>query len=157
MAYRNTKTRQSAAVKQPGDNSGGGGADARLAALLVACLRPLGGVHARPLGASHGIFHAAVLPDVPLGVVWGGGVYFKAGPDGVTRYIARGMRPLRPGPRQPLAGYWRVPDDVVAEPAALCAWAGHALDAALRFGKRRRTARRRRRPSAPPRECGGGE
>lgn len=149
MTYPDTNTQQDPAAMRPTRD---GGADARLAALVVACLRHLGGVQARPLGASHGIFHAAVRPDTPVGVVSRGQVYFKAGPDSVTRYIARGMRPLRPGPRQPLAGYWRVPDDVVANPATLCNWAEHALDAALRFGKRRRTARRRKRHCAPPHE-----
>ena len=133
-----------------------GGGDARLAAMVVACLRPLGGVNARPLGAAHGIFHPAVRPDTPVGVVCCGGVYFKAGPDAVTRYLARGMRPLRPGPRQPLAGYWRVPDDVVANSGVLCEWARRALDAAIRFGKRRRTPRRRRTRSAVSRGDAGG-
>ena len=149
MTCPNANTQKDPAVTRPMRDIGG---DARLAALVVAYLRPVGDIHARPLGASHGIFHAAVRPDTPVGVVWRGGVYFKAGPDSVTRYIARGMRPLRPGPRQALTGYWRVPDDVVAEPAALCEWAGNALDAALRFGKRRRTPRRRKRPSALPDE-----
>ena len=153
MTYTDTNGRQNPADTQPTRDGGG---DARLAALVVACLRPLGAVGARPLGALHGVFHEAVRPDTPVGVVWRGGVYLKAGPDGVTRYIARGMRPLRPGPRQPLAGYWRVPDDVVADPAALCEWAGRSLDAALRFGKRRRTVRRRKGPCAPTRGRDGG-
>jgi TfoX/Sxy family transcriptional regulator of competence genes len=77
-------------------------------------------------------------PDAPIGLVHRGAVYFKVGPESVTRYIAAGMRPFRPGPRQALRGYWRVPEDVLADPPALCVWARAATESALRFGGRRR-------------------
>jgi TfoX/Sxy family transcriptional regulator of competence genes len=55
------------------------------------------------------------------------------------------MRPLWPGPKQPLRGYWQVPPDVLSDPQSLCAWALRAIDAVRRYGNRRRTPLRRRR------------
>lgn len=112
---------------------------------VAGALQGLGRISVRRLGATYALSHEALPPDVPVGVVFGGALFLKAGPETVTRYIARGMRPFRPGPRQPLRGYWRVPIEVLAEPQQLRAWADAALDAARRFGRRRRAPRRRRR------------
>ena len=121
-------------------------ADAQLARYVADVLGAAGGVQVRRLGALRCVFNTAASADSPVALVFRGEAYFKAGPDCVTRYLARGMRPFRPGPRQPLRGYWRVPPDVLAEAAELAAWAAWALDAARRFGKRRRTPRRKKRP-----------
>jgi hypothetical protein len=75
-------------------------------------------------------------------------LYFKTGPDTVTKYIARGTRPLRSDPRQPLRGFHAVPADVLADDALLAAWAASAVAAAAQFGRRRpRPLRRPRRPT----------
>ena len=124
--------------------AGTAGCDGRLALYVVDRLRSLGSVSVRRLGALYGLFHDGGTPDAPIGIVSGAELYLKAGPDAVTRYIASGMRPFRPGPRQPLRGYWRVPQEVLADPQALCAWAAAAVDASRRFGRRRRPLRRRK-------------
>ena len=109
----------------------------RLTAAVLDALHSLGGVSARPLGRLRGLFHLA-SGDVPFGVVCRGHVFFKTGPDTVTRYIARSMRPLRlDSARQPLRGYWRVPPEVLDDPRELSAWATRAVDAARQFGRRR--------------------
>jgi TfoX/Sxy family transcriptional regulator of competence genes len=115
---------------------------------VVAAVPGCGRVNVRRIGRLCGVFHGGASADAPVGFVFGGEVYLKAGPEGITRYIACGMRPFRPGPRQPLRGYWRVPADVLADPAALRDWAAAAVDAVRRFGKRPRALRRRRRPAA---------
>jgi len=120
------------------------GGDAGVARHVAEALRPVGDFSVRRLGRLYGLFLAGLIPDVPVGVVEGGDVYLKAGPEGVTRYIAAGMRPFRPGPRQVLRGYWRVPADVLVDAPTLCAWAATAVDAVIRFGRRRRALRRRR-------------
>ena len=121
------------------------GSDSRLALYLAQCLAPIGGVSVRRVGLPYGLFRPGIGPDTPVALVYRWEVYLKAGPDTVTRFIAAGMRPFRPGPRQPLRGYWRVPPDVLADAPTWCAWAAEAADAALRFGRRRPAPRRRKR------------
>jgi TfoX/Sxy family transcriptional regulator of competence genes len=119
--------------------------DARLTAALLAGLAPVGDVTARRLGGLRGLFHPAA-GDTPFGIVSRGEVFFKAGPDAVTKYIARGMRPLRlAGERQPLRGYWKVPPDVLESADLLALWATRAVDAARQFGRRRPAKPKRRR------------
>ena len=91
-------------------------ADAALAARLLAALAPTGAVTCRRLGALRAMFHPASGTDAPFGFVLRAEAYFKAGPDTVTKFIARGMSPYRPADvRQPLRGYWRVPPDVLGD------------------------------------------
>ena len=119
--------------------------DARLTAALLEALAPVGDISARRLGGLRGLFHPAA-GDAPFGIVSRGEVFFKAGPDAVTKYIARGMRPLRlPGERQPLSGYWQVPPDVLDSADGVVLWAARAVDAARQFGRRRPAKLKRRR------------
>jgi TfoX/Sxy family transcriptional regulator of competence genes len=118
--------------------------DARLTAALLRALAPAGEVSVRRLGGLRGLFHPAA-GDTPFGIVSRGEVFFKAGPDAVTKYIARGMRPLRlSGERQPLSGYWQVPPDVLDSADTVVLWAARAVDAARQFGRRRRAKLKRR-------------
>ena len=128
------------------------GIDAALARHVADVLAPVGGVWVRRMGAIYGLIRRETGPDVPIALVHRGAVFFKVGPESVTRYIACGMRPFRPGPRQALRGYWRVPVEVLADATALCDWAAAATDATLRFGKGRgaRRPRKRRRTRTTP-------
>ena len=114
----------------------------RLALYVAKCSGA--GASVRGLGALHAVFLVSLPPDVPVCVVCWAEVYFKVGPESVTKYLARGMRPFRPGPRQPLRGYWRVPPEVLADRDVAAEWAARAADTARRYGRRRRTALRRR-------------
>ena len=121
--------------------------DAPLTAALLRALASIGCVSARRLGGLRGLFHTAA-GDTPFGIVSRGEIFFKAGPDAVTKYIARGMRPLRlSGERQPLSGYWRVPPDVLDSADLVALWATRAVDAARQFGRRRPAKLKRRRRS----------
>ena len=121
-------------------------ADASLAADVLRTLRPLGGVAVARVGRLRGLFHPPSCGDVPFGLVHRGAVFFKTGPETVTKYLARAARPFpRLGVRQPLRDYWRVPPDVLEDPELLLTWAAWAIDAARRFGKRRPAKLRRRR------------
>ena len=120
--------------------------DARLVGDVLRALHGLGGVTTRRLGRHRGLFYPAT-GDVPFGVVSGGGVFFRAGPEVVTKYIARAMRPFRTSdPRQPLRGFWAVPRDVTEDGKLLALWATWAVDAARRYGRRRPAKPKRRRP-----------
>ena len=68
-----------------GRAAGGAGVDRAVALHVAVSLGGLGNVRVRRVGRRY----------APLGVVADGAVYFKAGPDAVTRYLACGMRPLR--------------------------------------------------------------
>jgi TfoX/Sxy family transcriptional regulator of competence genes len=117
-------------------------ADALLSAQLSSAFGAPGAITWRRFGALRALFHCDTGPDVPVGLVSHGVTYLKAGPDTVTKYIARGMWPYRGGEvRQPLRGYWRVPPDVLADGTLLAEWAARAVDAARQFGSR--PARRR--------------
>ena len=123
--------------------------DALMARHVLSRLEPGGAFLIRRVGALHGLFWRGAGPDTPVGFVHAGALYLKAGPEGVTRFIACGMRPFRPGPRQPLRGYWRVPLEVLADDDALRDWAGMAADVVRRFGKRARRPGPRRRRRSP--------
>jgi len=140
-------------------------ADAVLTARLLCDLGPLGGVTCRRIGGLRALYHPDCGADAPFGLLRGGEVFLKAGPDTVTKYIARGMWAFRSlQSRPPLRGYWRVPPEVLDDPSDVRRWAAWAIDAARQFGPRpRRSAtaplggvlpkRRRaggRRPSGPP-------
>ena len=117
-------------------------ADLRLTARLLRAHGEPSGITCRRLGRLRGLFHPAAGgagADVPFGFVLQGEAYFKAGPEHVTKYIARGMSPFVPADaRHPLRGYWRVPPDVLDDEPTLRQWAAWAVDAAGRFGKRPR-------------------
>ena len=137
-------------------------ADALLAARLASAFHAPGAISCRRFGALRALFHGNAAADVPVGLVCRGAAYLKAGPDTVTKYIARGMWPYRGDDvRQPLRGYWRVPPDVLADERLLAEWAERAVDAARQFGRRParsrapvamalRPRRRRKAPRAGP-------
>ena len=118
--------------------------DSLLTAMVVARLHEAGltGVSSRRLRDARGLYYAG--DGAPLGVVWMGQVYLKAGPETVTRYVAWSMRPYRPGPRQTLRGYWTVPAEVLADAELLTEWAARAVRDARQWGRLRWTRPRRR-------------
>ena len=103
----------------------------------------LGPVTARRSGDTLGLFAGTVA--APFGLIFLSELYLKASPDTVTKYLACGMRPYRPGPRQTLRGYWSVPGDVLNDPGRLFAWTLWAVADARRWGRLRRPKPRRRR------------
>jgi len=108
----------------------------------------LAGVRVRRLGRIPALFHASASPDTPFAVLPHGELFFKTGPDTVTKYIARGMRPFHSEPRQALRGYFAVPPEVIADAWLLFEWAVAAVAAAAQFGRGRPRPLRRRRRSA---------
>ena len=137
--------------------------DLRFTSRLLRAHGEESGVTCRRLGRLRGLLHPDSGPDVPFGFVLHGDAYFKAGPEHVTKYIARGMCPFVPSDaRHPLRGYWRVPPEVLDDTPTLRQWAAWAVEAAHRFGKRPRRrpgvavgGRRRKAPRSVRRDAPG--
>ena len=133
--------------------------DSILVAMIVARLHEAGlpGVSSRRLGDAHGLYHPG--DAAPFGLVCLGQVYLKAGPETVTRYVARSMRPYRPGPRQTLRGYWTLPAELLADVDLLAEWAARAVRDARQWGRLRwkRPRRRRKRSDRVPSPSTPGE
>ena len=90
----------------------------------------LGAVRTRAMFGGHGLYRG---PEF-FGILHQGRLYFRT--DARTRpdYIARGMLPFRPNPRQTLASYYEVPADLLDDAETLAIWAHAALS--TRPGKR---------------------
>lgn len=116
-------------------------ADPALAALrdqVVARLDGLPGLRSRGMFGGYGLWGEDGLF---FGIVDDGRVYFRT--DAATRppYDARGSTGFRYAASEPESEAYRsVPAEILADPAALLAWAEDALDATRRYqaGKRRR-------------------
>ena len=97
---------------------------ARLADRLVA----MGPVVARRMFGGTGLF----LDGTMFGLVWRGDVYFKVGPANRPDYNRAGSRPFAymRGDRRIEMSYATVPDEVLADGAALTDWGERALSVA---------------------------
>lgn len=95
-------------------------------------LAGLGGVEFRRMFGGYGLYRG----DVFFGILYKGRLYFRT--DDATRaeYLARGMKPFRPNPRQTLKSYYEVPAEVIEDADELVRWARAALRAGQ--GVRRR-------------------
>jgi len=85
----------------------------------------LGAVRARTMFGGHGLYRG---PEF-FGILHQGRLYFRT--DARTRpdYIARGMSPFQPNPRQTLVAYYEVPADVLDDAEILATWARASLGA----------------------------
>ncbi len=88
-------------------------------------LATLGTVRARAMFGGYGLYRG---PEF-FGILHQGRLYFRT--DARTRpdYIARGMSPFQPNPRQTLTSYYEVPADVLEDAEILANWARAALSA----------------------------
>lgn len=86
-------------------------------------LQTLGEVRPRPMFGGHGLYHRGVF----FGIVFDGRLYLKTDADTVADYVAAGMGPFRPTPRQTLARYYEVPAEIIEDAELLAAWARTAV------------------------------
>jgi len=89
-------------------------------------LGTLGSIDARPMFGGFGLY----LDNVFFGIVHDDRLYFKTDSRSVADYIAQGMAPFRPNPRQTLKNYYEVPADVLEDAGELALWADTALKVA---------------------------
>ena len=89
-------------------------------------LRAFGPVDARPMFGGFGLY----CEDVFFGIVHHDRLYFKTDSRSATAYIAQGMEPFRPNPRQTLKNYYEVPPDVLESEEEIAQWARTALQVA---------------------------
>ena len=83
------------------------------------------GVTARAMFGGHGLYRGAEF----FGILHQGRLYFRTDARSRPDYIARGMSPFRPNPRQTLTSYYEVPADVLEDAEILALWAQAALGA----------------------------
>lgn len=83
----------------------------------------LGGVRSRPMFGGHGLYRDETF----FAIVHRGTLYFRTDPDSREEYLARGMQPFRPNPKQTLQRYYEVPSEVLEDPETLAQWARRAL------------------------------
>lgn len=97
---------------------------------LVALLTPLGPVRSRRMFGGHGIF----MDDVMFALIAGGVLYLKADAETEEAFREAGSRPFtyRRKDREVSMSYWRAPEGVADDMAALTPWAERALGAARR-------------------------
>jgi len=87
-------------------------------------LEALGAVRARAMFGGHGLYRG----DEFFGILHQGRLYFRTNTHTRPDYIARGMSPFQPNPRQTLTSYYEVPADVLEDAETLVTWAQAALN-----------------------------
>src|SRR5690349_19544984 len=92
--------------------------DDSFAEYVLEQLAPLG-VGERRLFGGLGLY----LGDAIFGIVDEGRLYFKTDAESREVYVALGMRPFSPSPRQTLMRYYEVPPDVIEDAERLAEWA----------------------------------
>jgi DNA transformation protein len=82
-------------------------------------LRPVRAVACRAMFGGYGLYRDGVF----FGCIYRDRLYFRT--DATTRpeYLAHGMKPFRPNPRQTLTSYYEVPVEVLEDPERLVRWA----------------------------------
>ncbi|MPY72330.1 MAG: transcriptional regulator [Alphaproteobacteria bacterium] len=112
---------------------------------VLGLLLPFGPVAARGMFGGYGLF----MDGTMFGLIADDALYIKFGPGTRKTFAAAGGRPFaysRRG-RTVEMSYWRVPDEVMADPARLSDWA--ALGLATARETPRSLAGRRRKKNSP--------
>lgn len=103
-------------------------------------LRDLGELRLRRMFGAYGLYCGPVF----FGIAHQDRLYFRTDARSRGEYIARGMQPFQPNPRQTLKNYYEVPADAIDEAAELVDWARRALAARPKPKRRPNTPRRMR-------------
>ncbi|MEX5215802.1 MAG: TfoX/Sxy family protein [Nitrospiraceae bacterium] len=75
-----------------------------------------------PMFGGHGLYSGSTF----FGIIHRGRLYFKTDQRTRATYLARGMTPFRPNPKQTLKTYYEVPVEVMEDAEQLAAWARRA-------------------------------
>jgi DNA transformation protein len=86
---------------------------------VVEQLHDLGEVEARRMFGGFGLYRAGDF----FGIVHASRLYLKTDDRTRSAFLAAGMGPFRPTPRQTLRTYYEVPPDVLEDADELCRWA----------------------------------
>jgi DNA transformation protein len=103
-------------------------------------LHALGAVSVRRMFGGYGLYRGARF----FGILHRGRLYFKTDAQSRRHYLAHGMLPFRPNPRQTLASYYEVPAAILEDAEELVTWARRAVG----VGPASPRARGVRRPTA---------
>jgi DNA transformation protein len=93
------------------------------AAFVVDQLAGLDDIHAKRMFGGYGLY----CDDIFFGIIHLHQLFLKT--DDTTRaaYVAEGMGPFQPTPKQTLKRYYEVPPDVIDDASALTEWARAAI------------------------------
>lgn len=83
----------------------------------------------------YGLYHEGSF----FGIIYGSRLYFRTDAKSRDAYIAQGMKPFRPTPKQASKTYYEVPVDVLEDRDQLARWAAEAVRCSMarsRSGRR---------------------
>jgi len=92
-------------------------------------LTDIGQVSCRAMFGGYGLYRAGVF----FGILYKGQLYFKTGPNTVTSYSERKMKPFRPSLKMTLKSYYEVPPDILEDPDELVVWARLAIQCQIKI------------------------
>ncbi|MBI5197747.1 MAG: TfoX/Sxy family protein [Nitrospirae bacterium] len=90
-------------------------------------LRDLGHVTFRSMFGGHGLYYGDMADKAFFGIVFKGRLYFKTDSTTAARYVQRGMKPFKPGPRQTLKSFYEVPVEILEDAEDLVSWTREAV------------------------------
>lgn len=80
-------------------------------------------IFTRRMFSSLGLYYRETF----FGIIHKGHLYLRTNEATRPAYIARGMGPFRPSPKQTLKNYYEVPADILEDPDTLAEWVQEAL------------------------------
>jgi len=98
------------------------GEDDSFTAYVLDQLRDLPLLTSRRMFGGTGLYRGGTF----FGILYRGRLYLKTDEAAREAYVARGMGPFQPNPRQTLKSYYEVPPDVLDDPRELLSWADRA-------------------------------
>ena len=98
------------------------------------------GLKCRAMFSGHGLWASGTF----FGILYHGKLFFRTGPETLSRYLDAGMGPFNPSPDLISKNYYEAPPDVLASGAMLKEWAELAVEEALKVKKKPKRPRRRK-------------
>ena len=110
---------------------------------LLELLEPVGGVEVRRMFGGAGLFHTNLM----FALVAGDVVYLKVDDANRGDFEARGLGPFTYGTKngeRTIPGLYEIPEELLEDSDAFCAWAWRAIEAAWRADARKPPSKRKR-------------
>lgn len=108
-------------------------------------LSSLPGVESRAMFGGHGIYGGGTF----FAIAYRGRLFFRVDDGSRPEYVARGMKPFRPGANMTMGSYYEVPADVLEDARELVRWARVSVKASADRAALRRTPKVRTPRVAP--------
>jgi DNA transformation protein len=99
---------------------------------LLDQLGNIGQVSCRMMFGGYGFYCGGIF----FGILYQGRLYFKTGPNTISSYSKRQMKPFNPNPKMTLKSYYEVPYDILEDPDQLVVSARLAIQSQKESKKR---------------------